>query len=257
MASPCCQGHSRAKGSTKDWSEKSRSTAWCVYSCAVANRPQVIVVENVPEFRTWSEDADDGYVFRAWRDLISRISPGYHYSDIVVDAADLGVPQHRERLFMVFTRKDVAGPVQFEIPRRAHVPAASILGSGGRWSKVSDKAATTRGFVERTTQRRYDVGTPFLVPYFSKTLRTGLGRGLDRPVGTITTKARYAVVDDSHQWLRMFSVDEYRRAMGFCDDYVLPASQEAAVRQLGNAVCPPVAAWVLGQVQGHLGRRAA
>src|SRR4051812_35057087 len=73
MASPCCQGHSKAKGTTKDWSEKSRSTAWCVHTCAVANRPKAIVVENVPEFRDWDESDDPesvGYHFRAWRDLI-------------------------------------------------------------------------------------------------------------------------------------------------------------------------------------------
>ena len=256
LASPCCQGHSKAKGSTKDWSEKSRSTAWCVYSCAVANRPEAIIVENVPEFRDWSEDADTGYVFRTWRDLVSRIGPGYHYSDTVVDAADLGVPQHRERLFMVFIRKDVAAPLQFATP---HVPASSILDDRGlTWSRVQDKAVTTQAFVRRTAERRFDQGTPFLVPYFSKTLKTGLGRDVNRPVGTITTKARYAVVSDCHKWLRMFSIDEYRRAMAFPEGYELPGTQEAAIKQLGNAVCPPVAAWVLSQVQTHLGvRRAA
>lgn len=126
-ASPCCQGHSKAKGSTKDWSEKSRSTAWCVYSAAVAKRPQAIIVENVPEFKSWSDDQDSGYVFRTWRDLISRIGVGYHYSDTVIDAADLGVPQHRERLFMAFIRKDVGGPVQFATPRLPHTAASSIL----------------------------------------------------------------------------------------------------------------------------------
>ena len=257
MASPCCQGHSKAKGSTKDWSEKSRSTAWCVYSCAVANRPKAIIVENVPEFRTWSEDDESGYVFRTWRDVVSRIGVGYHYSDVVIDAADLGVPQHRERLFMAFIRKDIAGPLQFATLRQAHVAASSILEAGSKlkWSRVQDKAATTQGFVQRTEARRFDKGTPFLVPYFSKTLKTGLGRDLNRPVGTITTKARYAVVSDCHKWLRMFTIDEYRRAMAFPANYELPPSQEAAVRQLGNAVCPPVAAWVLNQVQAHLGAR--
>ena len=62
------------------------------------------------------------------------------------------------------------------------------------------------------------------------------GRSLDRPIGTITTRARWAVVD--HDRMRMLTVRENRVAMGFPDHYLLPDSGTLAIHQLGNAVPP-------------------
>ena len=39
MASPACQGHSRAKGTERPHHDAMRSTAWAVVSCAEAKRP--------------------------------------------------------------------------------------------------------------------------------------------------------------------------------------------------------------------------
>ena len=41
--------------------------------------------------------------------------------------------------------------------------------------------------------------------------------------------------------MRMLAANECRAAMGFPDDYQLPAQHRLAVHMLGNAVCPPVA----------------
>lgn len=54
LASPCCQGHSKARGKDKPTSDLSRSTAWAVVSCAEYHRPQVAVIENVPDFLDWT-----------------------------------------------------------------------------------------------------------------------------------------------------------------------------------------------------------
>lgn len=51
-ASPECTHHSVARGG-KPINDQSRATAWCVVRWAEALRPGVILVENVPEFRTW------------------------------------------------------------------------------------------------------------------------------------------------------------------------------------------------------------
>ena len=64
------------------------------------------------------------------------------------------------------------------------------------------------------------------------------GRSLDSPLGTIRTRAAHAVVVGDR--LRMLTVSEGRRAMGFPDDYLLPGNLLAAWTLLGNAVCPPV-----------------
>jgi DNA (cytosine-5)-methyltransferase 1 len=51
-ASPDCKDHSRAKGG-KPKDQKIRSLAWVVVAWARRVKPQVITVENVPEFIEW------------------------------------------------------------------------------------------------------------------------------------------------------------------------------------------------------------
>jgi DNA (cytosine-5)-methyltransferase 1 len=60
-----------------------------------------------------------------------------------------------------------------------------------------------------------------------------------RPLGTISTRDRWAVIDGDR--MRMLTTDECRAAMGFPAGYRLPAAHAQAVHMLGNAVCPPVA----------------
>src|SRR4051812_4600733 len=43
LASPCCQGHSKARGRDGPHSDLSRSTAWAVVSCAEYHRPRGFV----------------------------------------------------------------------------------------------------------------------------------------------------------------------------------------------------------------------
>jgi DNA (cytosine-5)-methyltransferase 1 len=73
------------------------------------------------------------------------------------------------------------------------------------------------------------------------------GRCLSRPLGTITTRDRWAVIDGDR--MRMLSVPECRAAMGFPATYHLPERTKDAVHMLGNAVCPPVARDVINAIK--------
>jgi len=103
---------------------------------------------------------------------------------------------------------------------------------------------TTEAHERRIAHGRRVHGRRFLISYYGNTLTS---RGLDRPVGTITTRDRWAVIDGDR--MRMFSVDECRRAMGFPDGYRLPDSSTQAKHLLGNAVPPPLATEVLLEIQ--------
>lgn len=72
------------------------------------------------------------------------------------------------------------------------------------------------------------------------------GRSLNRPIGTLTTRPRYAVIDGP--LMRMLTIDETRAAMGFPPDYVLPRTLANATHILGNAVCPPVVTALLTEL---------
>ena len=57
---------------------------------------------------------------------------------------------------------------------------------------------------------------------------------------------------------RMLNVDtEIRKGMGFPDGYVLVGTKTQKQQGLGNAVTPPVAAWVVGRIQAAMDDNAA
>lgn len=229
LASPCCQGHSRARGKAANnpQHDASRSTAWAVVSCLEYHRPDIGLVENVREFLQWT-------LYPAWRLAIQAL--GYQIAPHVVDAADHGVPQHRERLYLVLTKS--ARPLMLQLPQREHVPAASIIDfDAPNWSPV-EKPGRSEATLRRIANGRRAHGDRFVMPYYGSGSGT-TGRSLKRPLGTITTLDRWAVVDGDR--MRMLSANECRAAMGFPSDYVLPAQHRTAVHLLGNAVCPPVA----------------
>lgn len=236
LASPACQGHSRARGADRPHHDAQRSTAWAVVSAAEYHRPVVVLVENVPEFARWS-------LFPAWR--LSMGALGYQVAPHLIDSADHGVPQHRRRLFLVCTRSD--SPLMLQLPRREYQPVSSIIDfDAGRWAQV-DRAGRSACTLQRITVGRVAHGERFLTAYYGN--ERG-GRSLGRPLGTVTTRDRYAVIDGDR--MRMLSADEYRQAMGFPADYRLPVSHKDAVHLLGNAVVPIVAADIINEI-----RRAA
>jgi len=227
LASPCCQGHSKARGKANGnpQHDASRSTAWAVVSAAEYHRPEFAIIENVPEFTNWA-------LYPAWRHAMEAL--GYCLSPHIIDAADHGVPQHRERLFIVATRS--SRPIMLRFPVREYVPASSFIDFGfGNWQPI-DKPGRAANTLARITEGRRVHGDRFISSYYGN--ERG-GRSIHRPIGTVTTRDRHAIVDGDR--MRMFSAQECRAAMGFPDDYKLPKQHKLAVHMLGNAVPPPVA----------------
>lgn len=237
LASPCCQGHSRARGKEdgNPQHDASRATAFDVVDALEVCRPSVALIENVVELAKWSE-------YSLWCSKIAAL--GYCLAPHIIDAADHEVPQHRERLFIVATRSK--HPMMLQFPVRDRVPASSFIDFGaGKWSPIErpGRAAAT---LRRVAAGRKAFGDRFLMPYYGG--GSGLtGRCLSRPIGTITTKARWALVRGDQ--MRMLSVPESREAMSFPADYKLPSNPELALHMLGNAVAPKVARDVISAIR--------
>lgn len=235
LASWACQGFSPARGTDKPHHDAMRSTAWAVVSAVECHRPYAFIGENVPEFTRWA-------LYPAWCSAMHAI--GYALTPMILDAADHGVPQHRRRLFMVGTRSE--HPIQIVLPKRDHVAASSVIDfDAGKWSRVGKP-----GRAVKTLQRVYagqqTHGERFVMPYYGS--GSGLtGRCLGRPIGTITTRDRWAVVDGGR--MRMITKEESRDFMSFPSSYLLPADHKTAQHMLGNAVCPLQASDVIRAVR--------
>lgn len=229
LASPCCHGHSRARGKRRNNPEHddSRSTAWAIIAAAEYHRQPLWVIENVPDFLEWE-------LYPAFKLAMETL--GYSLAPHRVDVADLGVPQHRERLFIVCTRS--RSPLWLDLPTVPHQGADTFIDfAAGRWSAV-DKPGRAAATLARVKAGRARFGSRFLAPYYGNgSGRTG--RDLARPIGTITTRDRWAVVDGAR--MRMLTKEENAAGMGFPKSTLLPDNHKLAVHMLGNAV-PPLAA---------------
>lgn len=112
MASPECTNHSQARGVSRKrqdptlWdapdpaAERSRATMWDVPRFAEQLAYDVIVVENVVEATKWT-------MWRAWLMAMENPAPGLHYEHRIISANSMhhGVPQSRDRIYVVFYRK--------------------------------------------------------------------------------------------------------------------------------------------------------
>ncbi|WP_447651032.1 DNA cytosine methyltransferase [Pseudomonas abietaniphila] len=226
LASPCCQGHSKARGksSGNPQHDSSRSTAWAVVSALEFHRPEAAIVENVPEFVGWA-------LYPAW--LSAMRSLGYQVAPHIVDCADLGVPQNRVRMFLVCTRS--TAPLMLDLRPERHTAANSFIDlEAGRWADIErpGRAAAT---LERVKAGRAAYGDQFLFSYYGNTRS---GRALTRPIGTITTRDRWAIVNGDK--MRMLTADENLLAMSFPANTKRPDSHRLTVHMAGNAV-PPLA----------------
>lgn len=105
-ASPDCTHFSVAKGNVPR-KQNIRSLAWAVVRWAKDVRPDVILLENVQEFRGWGpldkhglpDKARMGHTFARWKGRLQGL--GYQVDYRVLDASLYGAPTRRKRLFLV------------------------------------------------------------------------------------------------------------------------------------------------------------
>lgn len=93
-ASPDCRHFSRARGSAPV-SNSVRGLAWSIVKFVRQlgrNKPCVILMENVEEFKTWED-------FDAWKKALKK--HGYRIEMKALRACDYGAPTIRKRLFIV------------------------------------------------------------------------------------------------------------------------------------------------------------
>lgn len=109
--SPDCKHHSKAKGG-KPVDRKIRGLAWeavrWARTLSKAQRPKVICLENVQEFKDWGpvskktgrpDPLKKSFTYRRFKRELERT--GYVVQDRMLRACDFGAPTTRERLFLI------------------------------------------------------------------------------------------------------------------------------------------------------------
>jgi len=249
LASPECTNHSVAKGNGER-DEESRRTAFQVIRFAKVLKPRWLVIENVVKMQQWSE-------YGRWLRQLKKI--GYKEPlESVLDAQDYGVAQGRKRLFIICDREGEVSVPPKHCGRRATVNSvlATSNGDGKKWPFRPMKGrglATATWTRAHRAMRALGKNKEFLLVYYG-TDGAGGWQELDRPLRTITTLDRFALVrpnGDGHE-MRMLQPPELAAAMGFPANYHWPhTARRNKIKMIGNAVCPPV----MQAIVSHLVRR--
>ena len=239
LASPACQGHSSAaRGARKfDVQQKKkhdalRATAWAVVDCVEVTEPDFFIVENVPYFMEWK-------LFPRWLGSLEDL--GYELEPHVLTASHHGVPQRRERLYLVGARGQKLG-LRFKKSKEPGIDTCLLPDEDEHWKSLRDGASGVRAAAKRGQQK---YGDTFMVNNV-----TGHGGiPLTEPIRTITTKAQWSLVRGDQY--RALMIEELACGMGFPHDYTWPIGSRRTdiVMGLGNAVCPPVARDIIRAIE--------
>ncbi|GFM60382.1 hypothetical protein PSCICG_15420 [Pseudomonas cichorii] len=112
-----------------------------------------------------------------------------------------------------------------QLHKRQHVPASSFLDfCAGKWSPI-ERPGRAQATLERVRNGRKRFGDQFIMPYYGK--GSGLtGRCTERPIGTITTLDRWALVRGDE--MRMLSANEALAAQTFPAETLRPDNHRSS-----------------------------
>ncbi|MGK9270470.1 DNA cytosine methyltransferase [Williamsia muralis] len=95
-------------------SERDRATANCVLHYAAQHHPRMILVECTTELTSWGPaipgraKVGDGSTYRWWLNEFDKL--GYRHKVLYLNSMFFGVPQSRDRLYIVFWDRNVPAP---------------------------------------------------------------------------------------------------------------------------------------------------
>lgn len=202
VASPECTHHSTARGG-RPVSDQLRASAWHLLPWLEELRVDSMLVENVPEFRSWCRvgqngrpvKKEKGSYFREWIRAIR--THGYNVDWRVVNSADFGDATSRQRLFVMARRGN--RPIVWPRPiysRKGQLPgtrpwraARDIIDWSLRGRSIFEPGR--RPLAPRTMARILEglrrFGGEELRPFLVLMEHGGGTRSVDEPIPTITT----------------------------------------------------------------------
>jgi DNA (cytosine-5)-methyltransferase 1 len=231
-------------------------------------RPRAFVFENVA-----------GFAYKVHRPALESLSSavedlGYTATWKVLNAVDYGVPQRRERFFMVGIL-DQTEPFVFPGPTHGNpedceqrgllpwVTAGQVLAdldtmenaddtghfAGGRHHDLLRQVPPGENYLYFTAERGHPEP---LFKWRSRYWSFLLKLSPEKPSWTIQAR-RSNNMGPFHWRNRILRIDEVKRLQTFPDDWILSGTIEQQWRQIGNAV-PPLLAKILGDaISSRLG----
>jgi len=220
-----CQAFSIA-GLRKGFEDTRGTLFFDVARIAQYHKPKVIFLENVKGF----VNHDKGNTFKVVKETLENMSYSVFYK--VLNAKDFGVPQNRERIYIVaFLGKDIN--FSFPQPIQKEIKLGDILDK-----KVDSKYTISDKLWEGHKRRKEE----------HKQKGNGFGYCLFNHESkyTSTISARYykdgseILIEQDNMNPRKLTPREAARLQGYDDNFKIVVSDTQAYKQFGNSVAVPV-----------------
>lgn len=193
-------------------------------------RPRAFLLENVKNLMSHNK----GHTFSVIKQTLEELN--YHVYATTLKARDFGVPQNRERVYIVGFQQDTLQNHKtfvFPEPTKAEVCVGDILED-----KVDEKYTISSALWEGHQRRRKEHA------------RKGNGFGYTlfnaKSLYTNTLSARYykdgseILIEQIGKNPRKITPREAARLQGFPEDFIIPVSDTQSYKQFGNSVAVPV-----------------
>ena len=224
-----CQAFSQA-GLKKGFEDARGTLFFDIARILKEKKPKAFMLENVKNL----VGHDHGNTFRTIRSILEDL--GYVVNAKVLAAKDFGVPQNRERIYIVgFDKEKVPRWGEFEFP----VPPKTVTRLGDILEKNVDNKYTISDTLWEGHQRRKKE---------NKKAGKGFGYCLfdeESPYAN-TISARYykdgseILISQNGKNPRKLTPREASRLQGFPPEFIIPVSDTQAYKQFGNSVAVPV-----------------
>lgn len=198
------------------------------------NMPSVIVLENVRNLKTH----DGGKTYATIERILSE-ELGYQVYSAVLNSADFGIPQIRNRTYIVcFSDHSIS----FDFPTKIKLEI------------------TLQDLLEEKVDEKYFLSEKILPTILSNgsggyQAKSEIDLPIARPLCATMGKMHRACQDNyvtQEGRIRRLTPRECARLQGFGDDFVIPVSDAQAYKQFGNAVTVNVSRAVAGAIKESL-----
>ena len=192
---------------------------------ATYHKPKLIFLENVKGFL----NHDKGNTFKVVKQTLEDL--GYKVYSKVLNAKDFGVPQNRERIYIVAFLDNV----DFDFP------------------KILDKDICLGNILDKNVDKKYTISDKLWAGHQRRKIEhklkgNGFGYSLfnEKSKYTSTISARYykdgseILVEQKDKNPRKLTPREASRLQGFGDRFKIVVSDTQSYKQFGNSVCVPV-----------------
>lgn len=202
----------------------------------IGRKPRVLVLENVRSLKTH----DKGKTFKTIKRVLEE-ELNYKVFDAILNTADYGIPQTRNRTYIVCFANENA---EFQFPEKQELHL------------------TLQDMLEHDVDDKYFLSERILPTILSDgtggyKAKSEIDLRIARPLCATMAKMHRACQDNyvtQNNRVRRLTPRECARLQGFTDDFLIPVSDSQAYKQFGNAVTVNVSRAVANEVRHELER---